>query len=91
MTDEERARLAGVALECLRPYGLTGPKAHDPNAAGRAKATREQIRDIGWIEAPRFAGCIRHAVYDGIVAPLASYGIEVDRAALALLFGPPDA
>jgi hypothetical protein len=89
LTDEERTRLAAIALECIKPYSLALPKPVDPTTPGRRKATIDQIRDIGWVEARLYAGCVRDAIYKGIVDPLASYGIEVDRAALEPLFGPP--
>ncbi len=88
MSDEERKRLAGIALTSLRPYAINGPKPVDPMAAGRKKATLAQIRDVGWIEAKNFAADIRDAIYRGIVGPLQSYGIEVDLAAVEQMFGP---
>jgi hypothetical protein len=90
LTDGERERLSKIALDCLRPYSPHADKAPDATAAGRRKATLAQIRDIGWIESQHFAGYIRDAVYKGIVAPLASYGIAPDGAELDRLFGPPD-
>jgi hypothetical protein len=91
LDDEERARLAAIALSSLRGYATRGPKPPDPTAAGRRKATLEQVQSIGWIEARLFAGQVRDAVYKGIVGPLATYGIVVDAAALEELFGPPGA
>jgi len=88
MSDEERTRLAGIALECLRPYALTTPKTPDPYAEGRRKATVAEIGSIGWIESRYYATHVRNAVYAGIVGPLATHGIEVDRVAVEELFGP---
>jgi hypothetical protein len=88
LDDVERARLAKIALSCLKMYATRGQKPHDPTAEGRSRATLDQIREIGWIEARLFAGQVRDAVYKGIVAPLAAYGIEIDRAKLEEWFGP---
>jgi hypothetical protein len=87
LDDGERARLARIALECLKPYAVAGPKPHDPTAMGRRKATLEQIQAVGWIEAPLFAACVTDSVYRGIVDPLATYGIELDSHALEHMFG----
>jgi len=89
LTDEERTRLAGIALAGLKPYATTLPKPPDLTANGRRKATLEQVRAIGWVEARMFAGHVRDAVYKGIVKPLASYGIELDAAQLTAWFGAP--
>jgi hypothetical protein len=91
MDDEERKRLAEIALACLKPYATSGPRPHDPTAKGRSKATLDQIRAIGWVEAPLFAGHVRDAVYKGIVVPLATFGIELDPVELERLFGAPKA
>ena len=89
LTEKERQRLAGVAMDTLRSYSLRTPKAVDPSAPGRRKATLAQIQDIGWIEAAHFESCVSEAVYKGIVLPLESYGIELDHAELERLFGGP--
>jgi hypothetical protein len=89
LTDEERQRLAGIALSTLRAYSPRTPKAPDPTAIGRRKATLAQIRDIGWIETKHFEPYIQDAVYKGIVAPLESYGLPLDKMELEKLFGAP--
>lgn len=77
MDDAERARLSSVALATLR--SLAQGWKSTPKPSGRRRATKEQIHEIGWIEAELFADQIRAAVRDAIVAPLARYGIELAR------------
>jgi hypothetical protein len=93
MDDAERARLAAIALEGLASYATRrradAPAPVDPSAEGRRQATLEQVRTIGWIHASRFAEEVRDAVTRGIVNPLASYGIVLDRSAVAAMFGEP--
>ena len=90
MDDAERARLGKIATECLRPYATcpaARPKVADPMAAGRARATVDQIRSIGWLEAKTFPGQVRDAVRNGIVGPLARYGIVVAEETVDAWFG----
>jgi hypothetical protein len=89
MDDEERERLAGIALACLKLYSVHGPQPVDPTAEGRRRATLEQIRAIGWVESRLFADHVRDAVYGGIVRPLATYGIVLDASMLERFFGVP--
>jgi hypothetical protein len=91
MDDAERARLAAIALRELGAYS-TRPRADapvDPSTEGRRMATLEQVRALGWIPATRFAEEVRDAVMRGIVDPLASYGIVLDKSAIATMFGEP--
>jgi hypothetical protein len=77
MEDDERLRLAGVArrtLEALSPMWKRR-KAESP----RRNASLQQIQEIGWIESRLYAGHVHAAVREAIVAPLASYGIELGR------------
>jgi hypothetical protein len=89
LDDAERARLAKVALETIAPYATKRPRvggAADATADGRARATIEQVQTIGWVEARLFGSQVKDAVQH-IVAPLASYGIDVPAEPLAEMFG----
>jgi len=93
MDDAERARLASVATQTLHAYATkssskaSAPAApKDATADGRAQATIEQVRSIGWVESRLFASQVREAVVDHICAPLASYGIEVPSQTIDALF-----
>jgi hypothetical protein len=91
MDDAERARLAAIALKELSAYA-TRKRADalvDHFAKGRRKATLEQVRALGWIPASCFAEEVRDAVMRGIVNPLATYGIVLDKSAIATMFGEP--
>jgi hypothetical protein len=89
MDDAERERLGKIATECLRPYATTAAarSTPDPTATGRSKATLEQIRSIGWIDARVYCGHVRDAVQTGVVAPLAKYGIVVPAETVDAWFG----
>jgi hypothetical protein len=90
LDDAERARLATIAIACLKPYATTPKarsKATDPTAKARSRATLEQIQTIGWVEARLYPGQVRHAVKKGIVQPLAAYGIVVPDETVEALFG----
>jgi hypothetical protein len=75
--DAERARLAQVAMDTLRAISSTWKRTPAQRAAVRHRATLEQIRTIGWIESRVYMDHVRAAVKDGIVAPLARYGIAL--------------
>jgi hypothetical protein len=90
MDDAERARLAAIALSDLAPYSTRRDRdaksPRDPTADGRRLATLAQIRSLGWVEARSYANEVRDAVTRGIVAPLATYGIALDAAAVDAMF-----
>jgi hypothetical protein len=90
MSDAERARLSAVAARSLRTFAPMFRARRDPRS-GRFRASPEQIRDIGWIDARVYGQRARAAVLEGIVAPLASYGIAVPEDELTALFAGTDA
>lgn len=85
MDDDERARLAGVALETLELLAL-GWRASRSGDSPRRRATREQIAEIGWVESPIFKPEVERAVREGVVAPLATFGIAPPPGAIDALF-----
>ncbi len=88
MDDEERARLAKVALASLASYGPRWKgTARDDTKAGRRAATKDQVHEIGWVESRFYKAQVRAAVLDGIVTPLASYGIELPSREIVELVG----
>ena len=78
MSDAERARLSKIALTTLQSLSITWRTPRDAKSA-RYRATREHIHEIGWVESHLFMDQVRSAVRDGIVAPLADYGIELRK------------
>jgi hypothetical protein len=100
MDDAERQRLAVVAENAIRPYASMWQPKKTSRAdidvpagtfaaakAGRYRATREQIQEIGWLEAPVFREEARAAMQNAIVAPLARYGIEIPKSRVDALLG----
>lgn len=92
MDDRERLRLATIAEQALRPYASMwqAPDGAAPGhgapldsfvamKSGRHRATREQIQEIGWIESRLYKEQARAALSDAVLAPLASYGIEIPQ------------
>ena len=79
MDDAERERLAGVALDTLQALSRSW-RASRAGDSPRRRATRAQIAEIGWIEAPIFKAQVENAVREAIVAPLATFGIEIPAA-----------
>jgi hypothetical protein len=76
MEDDERVRLSGVALATLKSLSTIWKRPKD-KASPRYRATREQMSELGWIETQLYKEQIAIAVREGIVAPLAVYGIEI--------------
>ncbi len=77
MEDNERVRLGAVALRTLK---LVLPDLGPTGVASAVRgATREQIQEIGWVEAPLFRSQVRDAACQGIIAPLAQHGIMLPR------------
>lgn len=79
MEDAERARLAKVAMETLKSLSPLWNRRRTEPSSARYRATIEQIRTIGWIESRVFKDQVKIAIHDGIVKPLATYGIELPR------------
>jgi hypothetical protein len=85
MDDAERERLKGVAVASLRGFAPMFAAKRDAGSA-RYRATPEQVHEIGWIETRLYREQARVAVREAIVAPLASFGIEIPEHELTALF-----
>lgn len=77
---DEKARLAGVALDALSafaPYwkGVRTSASGDRTAAGWSLA---DVHALGWMERGDYARAARRAARDRVLRPLARYGIPVD-------------
>jgi hypothetical protein len=77
MEDAERARLAEVAMRTLTALSPLWKRTPAQRTSARYRATLEQIRTIGWVESRVYMDQVRAAVKDGVVAPLARYGISL--------------
>ncbi len=80
MSDDERARLAVVALSELQKLS---PIWRARSSRAKDGITSEgyllkDVHELGWMESERHAATAISAVRDEIIAPLAKYGIVVD-------------
>jgi hypothetical protein len=87
MDDDERVRLARLALETLR--GFAGFWQRPPGGA-RDGITRDgyrvtHVNELGWMETNAFIARARRAVRVAVVAPLARVGIELDSSEVEAL------
>jgi hypothetical protein len=76
--DDERARLADVALDALRGFAPLWTRSNDAPALD--DDTLAHVHALGWMEANAYADAARRAVREDIVAPLARFGIAIDVA-----------
>jgi hypothetical protein len=83
MDDDERARLAEVALDALRGFS----PCWRVRAAPIEEETRAHVNALGWMEANAYADAARRAVRDEIATPLARFDIDLDARTLDDLLG----
>ena len=85
--DEERARLAAVALDVLRTFTVYWRRPKGPTKDGLTPDGYriEHVHELGWMEANAYAARAKRAVRVAIVAPLERMGIAIDRKAVDAL------
>jgi hypothetical protein len=84
MTDEERGRLGKTLEGSLRSLG---PLVKRGRRTGYAAEDRASLLRLGWLDRAPYAASARDAVLREVLAPLATYGIEISRSAHEELFG----
>jgi hypothetical protein len=87
LRDEERKRLAAVALDTLRVLSplwrkLTSRVTEGVTSEGYLLA---HVRELGWMESSEYGRAARDAVRRDVAEPLARYGIELPEQELGAL------
>src|SRR5262249_38510942 len=85
ITDEERSRLAEVAISALHTFSPLWQRLRSEIKDGRTSEgfLLEHVHALGWMDSQSYGERAREAVMDRVVQPLADFGIELDSEAVA--------
>jgi hypothetical protein len=91
LEERERRRLADVALNTLHAFQpLWRLRSRVVDGVTSEGFLLSHIHQLGWMEAQAYAAAARIAVREEVVAPLARFGIELNRLAVDALLSSQD-